>query len=403
MQLTLRKGTLQDLANELQEQQDRKVDLVVPAAKLWSRNGNVIVAGHGEPVITDSGVTASNLELVPSTVFDTGMVAKLSEVGRPVGRAFIRGLRDTGRVDLVDSIYNGLLHGNRALEAPGDSRSFFVRTFSGQAPRGADDPGTLGYARAVLSDKYRPIDNMDVLMTVIQGLQNAGFSGHVVRQADLTDDKMYLRISVPEITALAPGLLHGYTSPYGGARGADNPVVEAGIVITNSETGGAAFTITPELVVQICRNGMTIKKDMIRKTHLGSKMDEGLVQVSDRTRKLNLDLVASQTQDAITSYLNPDYMNRVLRQIESGSDERVDDVEKAVETIISRPAFSKSDAKGLLASFMDGGDRTRGGLVNAITAYSQTVTDADRAYEMDADALVAVGFGNVSGRVPTGR
>lgn len=395
MQLTIRKGTLQDLATELQEQQDRKVDLVVPASKLWSHNGNVLVAGHGEPVITNDGVTNSNLELVPSAVFDTGMVAKLSTPGRPVGRAFIRGLRESGRTDIIDGVYNGLLHGNRGLEAPGDGRSFFVRTFAGQGD-------TPGYARAVLSDSYRPIDNWDVLMTVINGLQSAGFDGHVVRQADLTDDRMYLRVSVPEITALAPGLLHGYTSPYGGARGADNPVVEAGIVITNSETGGGAFTISPELVVQICRNGMTIKKDMIRKTHLGSKLDEGVIRVSDRTRKLNLDLVASQTRDAIDSFLNTDYMNRVLRQIEAGSDERVDDVEKAVETIIARPAFSKADAKGLLAAFMDGGDRTRGGLVQAVTAYSQSVGDADRAYEMDADALAAAGFGSVSGRVPVG-
>lgn len=396
MQLTVRKGTLADLATELQEQQDRKVDLVVPAAKLWSHNGNVLVAGHGEPVVSDTGVTSTNLELSPSNVFDTGMVAKLSETGRPVGRAFIRGLRDTGRVDLVDSIYNGLLHGNRGLGVPGDTRSFFLRSFSGSG-------GTLGYARAVLSDKYRPIDNLEVLLTVIKGLKEAGFDGHVVRQADLTDDKMYIRVSVPEITALAPGLLHGYTSPYGGARGADNPVVEAGIVITNSETGGAAFTITPELVVQICSNGMTIKKDMIRKTHLGSKMDEGLVQVSDRTRQLNLELVASQTRDAIRTFLDADYMNRVLRQIEAGSDEPVEDVEKAITDVTARPAFSKADTKGLLAAFMDGGDRTRGGLVQAITAYSQQVDDADRAYEMDADALSAAGFGNVSGRVPAGR
>jgi hypothetical protein len=398
MQLTIRKGSLQDLAEELQEQQDRKVDLVVPASKLWSRNGNVLVAGHGAPKITSDGVTASNLELAPSRVFDNGMVSKLSEVGRPLGQRFITGLRETGRTDIIDSVYNGLLHGNRELGAPGDPRSFFVRTFSGREPVGADDPGTLGYARAVLSDKYRPIDNLDVLMTVIKGLQSAGFSAHTVRQADLTDDKMYLRISVPEITALAPGLLHGYTSPYGGARGADNPVVEAGIVISNSETGGAAFTITPELVIRICTNGMTIKKDMIRKTHLGSKMEEG-VRVSQRTLDANRELVASQTRDAIETFLDVDYMNRVLRQIESGSDEKIDDVEKAIEVVTSRAAFSKSDTKGLLAAFMDGGDRTRGGLVNAVTAYSQSLDDADRAYEMDADALPAAGFANVSGLV----
>lgn len=398
MQFTLRSGSLTDLADELQEQQDRKRDLVIPAAKLWSHNGNVLIAGGQPEELTPTGVTpAGNLELEPSAVFDGGMVAKLSQSGRPVGYRFIRGLRETGRTDIIDGVYNGLLHGNSALGVLGDKRKFFVRTFTG------DGSGGLGYARALLSDSYRPIDNWDVLMTVIKGLKEAGFSGHVVRQADLTDDKMYLRISTPEITALAPGLLHGYTSPYGGARGADNPVVEAGLVITNSETGGGAFTITPELVIQICRNGLTIKKDMIRKTHLGSKMDEGLIKVSDRTRQLNLELVASQTRDAINSFLDADYMNRVLRQLESGSDERVDDVEKAIETVIARPAFSKADAKGLLASFMDGGDRTRGGLLNAITAYSQTVDDADRAYEMDADALAATGFASVTGLVPAGR
>jgi hypothetical protein len=393
MQLTLRKGTLQDLATELAEQQERKNDLVVPASKLWSHNGNVIVAGGRPERIDSDGVTpAGNLELTPSGVFDTGMVAKLSQPGRPVGRAFIRGLRETGRTDIIDGVYNGLLHGSADLAVQGDTRKFFVRTFTGQG----DGPG---YARALLSDSYRPIDNWDVLATVIDGLTSAGFSGHVVRQADLSDDKMYLRVSVPEITALAPGLLHGYTSPYGGARGADNPVVEAGIVITNSETGGGAFTITPELVIQICTNGVTIKRDMIRKTHLGSKLDEGHMKISQRTLTANRELVASQTRDAIETFLDEGYMNRVLRQIETGSDEKIADVEKTIEVITQRPAFGKADMKGLLASFMDGGDRSRGGLVNAITAYSQQIDDADRAYEMDADALPAAGFANVSGLV----
>jgi len=395
MQLTIRKGTLEDLANELQEQQEHKVDLVVPASKLWSHNGNVVLSGYGDPVITDNDVKDGHLTLTPSRVFDTGMVSKLYTPGRPLGQKFIRGLRDTGRVDIVDSVYNGLLHGHTGggVEADPDSRNFFVRTFSPVVP------GQNGYARAILSDSYRPIDNWDVLWTVIKGLSAAGFDGHVVRQADLTDDRMYLRVSVPEITALAPGLLHNYVSPYGGARGADNPVVEAGIVISNSETGGGAFTITPELVVQICTNGLTIKKDMIRKTHLGSKLDEGLTKISDETRRLNLQLVASQVKDAMDTFLDAGYLNRVLRQLEAGSDETIDDVEKTITEITTRPAFTKADAKGLLAAFMDGGDRTRGGLVNAITAYSQSPEiDADRAYEMDADALVAAGFGNVFGR-----
>lgn len=392
MKLTVRKGSLSELASELEEQQARKVDLVVPTRDLWSHHGLAVVRDHGATKLTTEGVTSDHLYLTPSSVFDDGMVAKLSQTGRPVGRAFVRGLRETGRVDLVDQVYNGLLHGNKELNVPADDRSFFLRTFSPAAD------GQTGYARALLSNSYRPIDNWDVLGALLTGLQKAGFSGHVVRQADLTDNKMYIRISVPEVTALAPSLLRNYVSPYSRNRGADNPVVEAGIVITNSETGGAAFTITPELVVQICTNGLTIKQDMIRKTHLGSRLDDGVLKVSDETRQKNLELVASQTKDAIETFLDVSYMERAIAKIEDQSGEPVGDVTKAVETIVSRPAFSKDDMAGLLSAFFDGGDRTRGGLVNAITAYSQTVDDADKAYEMDADAFTAAGFAGISGR-----
>lgn len=391
MQLTLRKGTLGDLAQELEEQQARKVDLVVPTRDLWSHQGLVVVRDHGEAKVTADGVDRDHLYLTPSRVFDEGIASKLSQTGRPFSVKYLRGLRDTGRTDLVDANLNGLLHGSKALEVPADDRSFFLRTFS---PSG---PNQTGYARALLSNSYRPIDNWDVLGALLTGLQKAGFTGHVVRQADLTDNRMYIRISVPEVSALAPTLLRNYVSPYSRNRGADNPVVEAGIVITNSETGGAAFTITPELVVQICTNGLTIKRDMIRKTHLGSKLDDGVLKVSDETRQKNLELVASQTRDAINTFLDPAYVERAVARIESESEEPVGDVTKAVETIVSRPAFTKDDMSGLLSAFFDGGDRTKGGLMNAITAYSQTVDDADRAYEMDADALDAAGFRLVSG------
>jgi len=394
MQLTLRKGTLGDLVKELEEQQARKVDMVVPSRDLWSHQGLVVVRDGIPEQIDENGVTPKrHLHLTPSAVFDGGLAAKLGQTGRPFPIKYLRGLRETGRTDLVDANVNGLLHGNKALDVPADGRSFFLRTFS------PADENSTGYARALLSNSYRPIDNWDVLGTVLAGLKTAGFTGHVIRQADLTDDKMYVRISVPEISALAPTLLRGYTSPYSGAKGADNPVVEAGLVITNSETGGGAFTITPELLVQICTNGLTIKQDMIRKTHLGGKLDDGISKVSDETRAKNLELIASQTRDAVNTFLDPAYLERVIARIEGQSEEKIGDVTKAIETVVARPAFSKDDMTGLLSSFIDGGDRTRGGLMNAVTAYSQQVADADRAYAMDEDAFAAAGFVGISGRV----
>ena len=107
---------------------------------------------------------------------------------------------------------------------------------------------------------------------------------------------------------LAPALLAGYRSPFTGASGADNPVVFAGFVITNSETGCGAFTLTPRLVVQVCRNGMTITRDALRAVHLGERLEEGAVTWSDNTRDKTLALITAKTTDAVTAYLDPGYV-----------------------------------------------------------------------------------------------
>jgi hypothetical protein len=394
VKLNLRNATIGDLYAELKEQQQRKVDLIVPARDLWSHNGLVVVANAGDPEVTDSGVTTKPLYLAPSDVFDDGLTEKLGSPGRPVGRAFVRGLRATGRTDVLDSVYNGLLHGNKELNVPSDDRKFFLRTFSPSAP------GQTGYARALLSNSYRPIDNWDVLNSIMKGMTSAGLSAHVVKQADLTDRRMYLKIVVPEVNALAPTFLRDYVAPYSKKRGAEIPTVFAGFVIKNGETGGSAFTITPELTFEVCDNGMTVTEDMIRKTHLGSKVeDEGVVKVSEKTRKINLDFVESYTADAIASFLDVSYMERVIRRLTEQAGGVVEHPQAVVETITKRAAFSEEDAEGILNAFIDGGDRTKGGVLQAITAYSQTVADPDHAYEIEADALAAAGFSKIGDKV----
>lgn len=392
MQLNLRNASLQGLVTELTEQRDRKEDLIVPARDLWSNGGDIVVRGVGEPVLTDSGVTTPVATYTASDVYDEGVSAKLR-----IPRAYLRELRDTGKYDLVDSNVNGQLHGHTAKDGTvvreSDPRKFLLRTFKGQG-------GGNGYARALLSDSYKTIDNWDVLMAALSGMTDAGLDAHVVRQADLTNRRMYVKVVVPEISALAPELLKNYRSPFSGNRGADNPTVFAGLIISNSETGGGAFSITPSLEIEVCTNGMTITQDAVRRTHLGAKLeDEGVVQYSETTLRKNLELITSQTTDAVRTFLNKDYMARVINRIELRSDTPVTGKpQDVVKALVKRDVFSKEDTDGILEHFIKGGDVTTGGLFNAITSYSQTVTDADKAYAMDADALAAVGLAGVSGR-----
>jgi hypothetical protein len=141
--LATRNATVADLAVLLQEQHARKLDVVAPATALRAESARLVLSGT-EAQITEDGVTPTDGVYLPTDVFDEGLAAKLS-----IPSAYLRRLRET-RPDLYDANVNGW------LRDPGESRSFLVRCF-----RGDDGPGI---GRALLSDRYGIIDNLDVLM-----------------------------------------------------------------------------------------------------------------------------------------------------------------------------------------------------------------------------------------------
>ena len=201
---------------------------------------------------------------------------------------------------------------------------------------------------------------------------------------------MYVRVVSDAVCALAPALLGDYRSPFTGAAGADNPVVFGGFVISNSETGCGAFTLTPRLVVQVCDNGMTITRDALRNVHLGGRMDEGIIQWSNDTRQRNLDLVTGQARDAVRTFLDTVYVQRKITEITAAAGVRVSDPENAIKVVAQRLRFTDEQQRDILAHFIRGADLSAGGVMHAVTSVAQSVGDADAAYEMEAQALAAM-------------
>lgn len=62
-----------------------------------------------------------------------------------------------------------------------------------------------------------------------------------------------------------------------------NPVVFAGFVISNSETGHGSFSIIPQITIQVCDNGMTFTRDAMREVHLGGRLQDGVIRWSSDT------------------------------------------------------------------------------------------------------------------------
>ncbi|MFG1913037.1 DUF932 domain-containing protein [Kribbella sp. NPDC048928] len=388
---TLRNSDLRSLMGMLQSQHTEKLDFVAPAANIRAEEGLIVVNGS-EAELTEDGVTQVNGTYRPTSTFLNGLAGKLQV---PVG--YLKKIH-AERPDLFDANVNGWLQGARAKTRlrngrheliregfPGMDRSFLMRTF-----QGTDGPG-LG--RAFLSEHYKMLDNLDALMAMLDGVRKAGVEIDI-RGCDLTESRMYVRIRAQEIKAYAPTLLKGYRSPFTGATGDENPTVFAGFVISNSEVGGGAYTIAPQLVVQVCDNGMTITKDIRKEVHRGGLLADGLIRWSDETRRKEIDLVRAKTTDAVKTFLDVDYVTRTIEALEHTATKPLNGAaDKVVRTVGKKLAFSEDQIAGILDHFIAGGQRTAGGVMQAVTSYAQIIREtgsADTANEVEAQGIRAM-------------
>ncbi|MGX5183375.1 DUF932 domain-containing protein [Streptomyces avermitilis] len=363
-----RNATLDDMVSLLRAQRDSKVDIVTSASDLRMEGGMLRIAGD-PTAITAHGVGRAETLLLPTEVLDEQAGAKL---GIPVGY-----LKKTRReqIGLYDANINGWL-------ASAPSRKFMVRTLQDRS-RGT------GVARALLSDKYKVMDNLDVLVAALDGIHQAGHPGEVT-SCDLSDRRMYVRIEAPQVAVAARELLKDYRSPFSGQTGAELPEVHAGLVITNSEVGCGAVSIIPRAVFRVCRNGMTIEQDTMQAVHLGARLEEGTIDWSVATQTKELELITSKTADAVAHFLSHNYVEKVIERITERAATEINDPGATVKEVTKQLSIPDETADAILRHFIKGGQTTAGGVMQAFTSVAQTIEDADAAHTLEARALDAL-------------
>lgn len=378
---TLRKTDFETLLATLDEQAERKVDVITPATNLCFSGGNLRLRRDDLAELTAEGVTSPVQVFQPNEVFDGGLADRL---GGPVTATYLRKLRELGRTDILDFTLNSLIHGDRPRDGrpqqhESQTKSVLVRAFKDV------DGGEVGTARALLSNAYKIIDHVDTLRAALSGMRAAGLGADNVTQCDLTARKMYVVVEVPQVRAAAATLLKDYVSPFTGQRGADNPIVHAGFVLTNSEVGDGTYSLYPRIVAEVCTNGMTIKKDVgaLVQRHLGARLDDGLVNYSAATYEANRELIRKMSEDTVRSFLTEGYLTSVITKLEEKAGEPVTKPEAAIKEVTRKlevPALYDD----VLTHFIKGADLSRGGIMHAVTAAAQSSDiDADTAFRME--------------------
>lgn len=227
-----------------------------------------------------------------------------------------------------------------------------------------------GQVRAVLSDRYRRLDNYDLAESVLPILQR--LEGARFESVELTETKMYLKVITPRFEyEIAPGDL-----------------VQAGIVITNSEVGCGTLSVQPLLYRLVCRNGLIASDRALRKTHVGRTLqseDDPITVFRDDTLAADDKAFFLKVRDVVEAAVSEATFRQVAQKMQKTRDIRLTgDPVKAVEVLANRYTLNDSERAGVLRHLIVEGDLSAYGIVNAVTHFSDDVEDYDRATEFEA-------------------
>ena len=329
--------TLVNLAQELDRQLQTKKDLVVPSQLVHHSTGDsggthIVIEENGGPV--RYGVTP---------LARRQLAEKLK-----IPFAYFERMREEQPVLLDHNV-------NAWLQSDDDRR--MLRTLDGKV-------------RAVLSDRYRRLDNFDLaesVLPILRQLPEVQFES-----VELTDTRMYLKCVTPRLSyEMAPG-----------------DVVQAGVVISNSEVGQGTLSVQPLLFRLVCRNGLIAADRSLRKTHVGRTLDtedESVQVYQDDTLRADDKAFFLKVRDVVQAAVSEATFRQTAQKLQRTLKiQLTGDPVKTVEVLAQRYTLNDAERGGVLRHLIAEADLSGYGLVNAVTHFSEEVEDYDRATEFEA-------------------
>lgn len=223
--------------------------------------------------------------------------------------------------------------------------------------------------RAIVSDRFRPLDHQQLLGAVLPTLHAQGVK---VLSSELTDSRLYVK-AVNE-------RLHGEVRV--------GETVMAGIVIQNSEVGLGALTIQPLIYTLRCTNGLILEDTSLRRHHVGRRHDAGdaiLHLLSDEARAADDRAFFLRVRDVTRSVLDEALFRQRVRSLAKVAEQPLPqgEEEQVIEVTAKRYHLAEAEGVGILAHLRAGGDFSHWGLSSAITRYAQDVISYDRSTELE--------------------
>lgn len=165
-----------------------------------------------------------------------------------------------------------------------------------------------GSARAYLSNRYRRIDNIDiagVTLPILGGLPDIRFES-----CQITESRMYIKAVNPRLQAeVSPG-----------------DIVQAGVIISNSEVGLGSVSIQPLIYRLVCSNGMVVNEAAARRNHVGRVTDseENFSVYSQATLDAEDKAFVMKIQDAVRAAVEEARFAQVVGKMQEAKAAQMD-------------------------------------------------------------------------------
>ena len=199
----------------------------------------------------------------------------------------------------------------------------------------------------------------------------AGSDQYEVVSSEVTENRLYLKIVNRRMEmAVVPG-----------------DIVQAGVMISNSEVGLGSVSVQPLVYRLVCTNGMVVNDMGERKNHIGraaKAVDDSFHIYSDETLEAEDKAFLLKLRDVTLAAIEESRFAQVVGRLKEAAGIPITGkVTEVVELTSKTYGFNSDEQDHILQHLIAGGDLSQYGLSNAITRASQDVESYDRATALE--------------------
>jgi len=316
---------LKSLIEELERQKKNSLDLIVDGSSL-------------KAIPDESGIKLAIPEYgeFPLTDWAHGQLADKLEIPRK----YYEKMREAGKAELLAENVNAWLNAKERR---------LIRILDGKI-------------RAILSDRYRTMDNYDIIFLALDEFKKK--ETIEIFRIDLTETMLYLKAVDRTLTA--------------SIRGED--IVYGGIIIRNSEVGASALRVEPFILRRVCLNGLILEHSL-KKIHLGRQtLEIGEIDWSEETRELEDKALWSKIRDIIRATFDREIFEGWVKRLRESTWIGIEKPTEAVNNIVKHLGLNEEQKTQLLMHFSE---KTKYGLINAITRTAREIENVDQQIRLE--------------------